>query len=299
MDSTYVTRSRARRIGALVAGATMLVSLGAACTRPPGGGTGTTTTTSGGGPTPTTTPNGSRLPLTSNVDADGSYPVTIDTLSSYRIWRPSTLGENGVKHPIFVWGPGGGSQANSYDFHFRRLASHGFVIIAPSTFTSSGATLKNALTYIIGLNSSNATYQGKLNTSKVGMGGHSIGSTATYDAESTETRLTTTIHVSGGSFDGQGPTKVKTPTAFMCGANDTLAGTNCTRDFQNTRVPGNPTFFTMVAGTDHIMAARNSLPAMNAWLRLWLNDETDRRSQFAAGGTYFQGIWKSQVKNWS
>jgi hypothetical protein len=301
METTIATRRTARRIGGTLAGLAMLATMGVACTRPPGGGGGTTTTTDGG-PTPTTepgTPNGSALPLTSNTDADGQYPTTIDTLSSYRIWRPTTLGANGVKHPIFVWGPGGGSQASSYDFHFRRLASHGFVIIAPSTFTSSGATLKAALTYVIGLNASNATYQGKLNTTKVGMGGHSIGSTATYDAEQSETRLTTTIHVSGGSFDGQGPTKVKTPTAFMCGANDTLAGSNCTRDFQNTRVPGNPTFFTMVANTDHIQAARNSLPAINAWLRLYLNGETQRKADFAPGGSYTQGKWKSQTKNWN
>jgi hypothetical protein len=38
---------------------------------------------------------------------------------------------------------------------------------------------------------------------------------------------------------------------------------------------------------------------MNAWLRLYLNGETNRKAEFAPGGTYTQGIWRSQTKNWN
>jgi hypothetical protein len=276
--------------------------LAAACMRPPPRTT-TTTTTQGGGPTSSLPPTGGgRLPLTNNTDADGPFPTTVDGSAGANstVFRPTNLGQDGIKHPIFVWGTGGGSQPSSYNFHFRRLASHGFVIISPNSANVTGQMLQNSLTWIINQNSAvGSVYYGKLDTSRIGMGGHSIGSIATFDAEGRENRLTTTIHVSGGSFDGQGASKIKTPTAFMCGADDTLAGANCTRDFNNTRTPGNPTFFSMLAGTDHIYAARNALPGINAWLRLYLNGETDRKAEFSPGGRYFSGIWSSKVKNWN
>jgi hypothetical protein len=234
-------------------------------------------------------------------DDHGPFATTVDGRAGANstVFRPTNLGQDGIKHPIFVWGTGGGSQPSSYDFHFRRLASHGFVVISPNSANVTGPLLRASLDWIIAQNTAaGSVYNGKLNTSKIGMGGHSMGSIGTFEAEAAENRLTTTIHISGGSFDGQGAGKIKTPTAFMCGANDTLAGTNCQRDFTNTRVPGNPTFYAKLGGTDHIMAARNALPGINAWLRWHLNDETNRRADFSPGGTYFSGIWQSQVKNW-
>jgi hypothetical protein len=241
---------------------------------------------------------GGHLPLQANTDADGPYAVTVtgNAGANSTVFRPTTLGENGVKHPIFVWGTGSTTQPSAYNFHFRRMASHGFVIISPNSASVNATLLRSSLTWIIGQNSApGSVFNGKLNTSKIAMGGHSLGSTATFDAEATLTNLTTTIHIAGGSFDGAGSRKVKTPTAYICGETD-LALTNCQRDFQN--VGSQPTFFSVLNGTDHIYAARNALPGMIAWLRLYLNDETARRAQFSPGGLYFQGIWKSQVKNW-
>src|SRR5690606_27927559 len=132
--------------------------------------------------------------------------------------RPTNLGQNGVKHPIFVWGTGSTTQPSAYRFHFTRMASHGFVIISPNSASVNDTLMKNSLNWIVGQNTApGSVFNGKLDTAHIGMGGHSLGSIATFNAEATLTNLTTTIHIGGGSFDGQGSRKVKTPTAYMCG----------------------------------------------------------------------------------
>jgi hypothetical protein len=141
-----------------------------------------------------------------------------------------------------------------------------------------------------------SVYAGKLNVGKIAMGGHSLGSVSTFDAEQNETRLTTTIHIAGGSFDGQGSRKVKTPTAYMCGASGDIALPQCQADFR--AVGSQPTYYTELQGTGHIDAARKALPAMIGWLRWHLNGETGLKASFSPGGQFFTGIFRSQVKNW-
>jgi hypothetical protein len=119
---------------------------------------------------------------------------------------------------------------------------------------------------------------------------------STFDREATEARLTTTIHIAGGSFDGAGSSKVKTPTAYICGETD-LARTNCERDFA--AVGTQPTFFSILTGVDHVQCARQALPGMIAWLRWHLAGEVEREADFTCpGGAFCMGKWVSETKNW-
>jgi hypothetical protein len=256
-----------------------------------GTGAGATAGTGGGGTACT------GLPAVTSVDMDGPFATTVDQNAGANSWvfRPTEMGKDGVKHPIFVWGTGATSVPSQYDFHLRRIASHGFVAISPNSSRVSAAMLKASLDWILAQNDAAGTpYHQKLNTAKVAMGGHSLGSVGTFNLEATETRLTTTIHIAGGSMDGQGSSKVKTPTAYICGETD-IALNNCNRDFMN--VQTDPTFYSVLTGIDHVGAARAAIPGMVAWLRWHLACE-DRKAMFSMGGQFFQGIWKSQVKNW-
>lgn len=237
------------------------------------------------------------LPAVDSVDKDGPFKPTIDTMPNFVVFRPAELGMNGLKHPVFVWGTGSGALPERYNDHFNRMASHGFVIISPNKTQKSASDMKAALDYILAENmkSGSPLYQ-KLDPDRVAMGGHSQGSVSTFDAAATETRIKTTIHIAGGSFDGQGSSKIKTPTAYICGETD-FALENCKRDFMN--VKDQPTFFSELKGVDHVQCARSALPGMIAWLRWHLAGETERAAMFTGpDGEYFKGIWKSQTKNW-
>jgi hypothetical protein len=250
------------------------------------------------GSTGTTPPVGG-LPPVNSVDADGPFATTVtqSTGSSRSGWvvRPTNLGANGLKHPIFIWGPGAGTGPAEYEFHLRRLASHGFVVYS-QTSTSSGSEMTAAMTWLISENNRAASpYYQKLDTTKIAAGGHSRGSIATF-AIAADPRLTTTIHVSGGSFDGNGSNNLRKPAAYMCGGGDTLALPNCDRDYTNTDTP---VFYTVVGNASHTQAAREALPAITAWLRWQIGGEDFRRDNFLARNCAFcTGKWVSKSKNW-
>ncbi|WP_129646724.1 hypothetical protein [Peristeroidobacter agariperforans] len=126
-------------------------------------------------------------------------------------------------------------------------------------------------------------------------GGHSRGSIGTF-AIASDSRLKTTIHVAGGSFDGNGSRNLRNPAIYICGESDTTATPNCERDYSATTVP---IVFTIMDNVGHIDAARSGLPAITAWLRWHIGGETERRSMFIGAGCYFcGGIWSTRSKNW-
>lgn len=251
-------------------------------------GTGTTQPTSGGS-----------LPAVDSVEKDGPFATTIDKNAGANSWvfRPMELGKGGVKHPVFVWGTGATASPNDYAPDMPRVASHGFIVISPNSTMVSAAMLKASLDWILAQNDvKDSMYYQKIDTSKVAMGGHSLGSVGTFDAEAMETRLTTSIHIAGGSFDGMGSSKVKTPTAYICGGNGDIAAPQCATDFMNAT---KPTFYSVLTGVGHVDAFKNALPGMIAWLRWHLAGETERKAMFTGpDGDFFKGIWKSQTKNW-
>lgn len=75
-----------------------------------------------------------------------------------------------------------------------------------------------------------------------------------------------------------------------------MGTSNSETDYARTTVP---TFLTVIDGVDHIMAAREGLPAICAWLLWHLGGETDRSADFLDHNGQFQtGMWDSQAKNW-
>lgn len=244
-------------------------------------------------------PGGNPLPPVSRVDADGPYAVTIDTRTgpSRAGWvaRPMTLGANGVAHPIFIWGPGAARRPSDYEDHLRRIASHGFVVYSEVS-SNSGDEMGEAIDWLIEQNSSSRSpYYQKLDTSKIGAGGHSRGSVATF-ANADDARLNTTIHVAGGSFDGRGPDNLRRPAAFICGEDDRTATPNCERDYRNARTP---VWFTVIDDASHTSTARDGLAVIVGWLRWQLAGETERRTMFIDPSCDFCGSgYETQYKNW-
>lgn len=239
------------------------------------------------------------LPPVSRVDVNGPFQTTQhrNTGPGGDAWvvHPSNLGANGLRHPIFVWGPGAGTGPSNYDFFMDRLASHGFVVYSEVS-TGDGNEMEDALDWLIAENSrSSSRYYQKLNTNKIAIGGHSRGSLSAFGIAD-DPRLTTTVHVAGGSFDGNGPRNLRKPTIYIAGEDDSLATSNMERDYSNTNVP---VFFTIIDNTSHTAAARQGMPAIVAWLRWQIGGEDFRRDDFLAPLCDFcSGVYDSTNKNW-
>ncbi|MCC3651254.1 hypothetical protein LIX60_07180 [Streptomyces sp. S07_1.15] len=250
-----------------------------------------------GGGDPTDPPPGS-LPPVDDVTEPGPYAVTVDSSAGPGddgwLVYPSDAGRDGVDHPILVWGPGAGSAPADYEDMLRLWSSHGFVVYSEVS-SSSGAYMVDALDWLEERNADPGSplYQ-DLDTSEVAFGGHSRGSIGTFDVAD-EPRLETTIHVAGGSFDGDGPDNLRKPALYIGGDED-FATANMERDYTNTDVP---VWFNVLDGTDHIYATRNGRHIITAWLRWRLADEEFRRTEdFLSPGCTFCGLGEVRYKNW-
>jgi hypothetical protein len=243
-------------------------------------------------------PPGGSLPPVTDVTRPGPYAVTIDESAGPGndgwLVYPTNAGQNGVDHPIFVWGPGAGSDPADYEDMLRQWASHGFVVYSEVS-SSSGDYMVDALDWLEDQNAnpSSPLYQ-DLDLAEVAFGGHSRGSIGTFDVAN-EPRLETTIHVAGGSFDGNGPDNLRNPALYIGGDED-FATANVERDYANTDVP---VWFNTLDNTDHILATRNGQHIITAWLRWHLADEEFRRTQdFLSPDCTFCAMGDVEYKNW-
>jgi len=258
-----------------------------------------------GGTTPPPTSTAGKLPRVDTTDGPGPFKgVTKVKMTAPGGWLiyPTDIGKDGIKHPLFVFGPGGGTTPSTYEsmgMHWDRYGSYGFVIYVLPRSTGDGADMKAGLDWLIAQNdvSSSPLYQ-KLDITKICAAGHSQGSITTFDFMPDE-RVTTTIHISGGSFDGKGPDNLSKDTMFLCGPSQSAdtAEPQCNGDFTNSKVP---TFYTKIEGSSHLTSGRLGWASIIAWLLWHLADQEDQwKKEFVEPTGKFQtGIYKSQVKNW-
>jgi hypothetical protein len=273
---------------------------GAAAVGGGAGGGGGAVAAAAGGAAPVA--SGSKLKPVTSIAEDGPYPTTVDDQADggagYLVY-PTDLGADGVKHPIFVWGTGSGSLPVQYNMHLVRLASHGFVVYSADTDAVTGALLTRGIDFLFAeaAREGSPLYQ-KLDLTKLGVGGHSLGSLSTYDIAE-DPRITTTVHVDGGQFDGMGGPRLHKPAIFICGE-DSWGTPNCNADYEGSSIP---IFYTRIAGLigaeGHIMAADAGLEVWLAWLRWQLAGEEERRKDFLDPMCAFcTGKYDSQSKNW-
>jgi hypothetical protein len=206
------------------------------------------------------------------------------------IYHPEELGKDGLKHPVFQWGPGAGTGPADYLDHLNLLASHGFVIISQAS-TQSG---KAALTWILAENEKEGSmWYGKLDSMRVGRGGHSMGALQSM-SEADDDRLMLYVLVCGGAGGGGGADKIDNATIFLGGE-----GLGDTRNFEGdyAEVTG-PTVFIRHTDTDHIYCARDYLGPWVAFMRWQFCGEEKWKKEFEPGGTYCMGEWAAcETKN--
>ena len=177
-----------------------------------------------GGDVPPVASFANRGPFSTVVETPGGTACTIH--------RPATLGQNGVTHPVILWGNGTGASPSTYSALLSHWASHGFIVAAANTSNAgNGSQMIACLDFIIGQNgTSSSVYFQKVDTGRIGTSGHSQGGAGTLMA-GRDARVTATAPVQpyirfipgGGRFDSRSIGQQHAPMFLVSGSADTIA----------------------------------------------------------------------------
>ena len=271
-----------------------------------GGGGGVVSGCVGGKPWPTANPAAAgpfQVAADKNVGPLAGYtpdPIYGDQQQRFNIYRPSNLATSGYCHPVLVWANGHtdnpepnpplcvvDSAANKWCGQYlplmNHLASHGFVVIASlSTTTSKGDPLPTiaGLDWLLQQSEDpSSPYYHRLDTANIGQLGHSEGAMSTCLSAS-EPRYKALAAISGT----RALTGVHTPFLFFCGGKDTTVSCDSVHSVFLT-VTNQPAFFIDDLNSDHGSWAYEgakgvSLTMAAAWFRAHLMGDTANRKYF-------------------
>lgn len=158
-------------------------------------------TADGGGPAPLGASCAS-LPTTDDYAAKGPFAdakvfTGVGPNKNYTLYRPDgSLGRDGFRHPIAVWGNGIATTPDHYTQTLTLIASHGWVVIACNDTMAERPCLDSGIAWLIEQDAASGALQGKLDTSNEATIGYSWGGGAAIDAAN-RPNVKTTVSLHG------------------------------------------------------------------------------------------------------
>lgn len=220
---------------------------------------------------------------------------------------------NDKKHAVVVWGPGGDTEPGAYGGMIHRLASHGFVVIAISVSPGSGDNMIAAIDWLEKKNNdSNDPLYGKMDLTRVGCAGHSMGGLESEQAAIKDERVYTIVLNNSGDKAHEAMSKIsKEKTMLNIYGEAGMERPNAEADYNNSGVVGGACLIMMTGGPQggeggwgHGSASWSGMAGTIAWMRWQLGNE-DRKADFVGtSGKYIngpiigsRGNWAGQCKN--
>jgi hypothetical protein len=225
---------------------------------------------------------------------------------------------NDKKHAVVLWGPGGGTEPGAYGGIIRRLASHGFIVVATSDSPDGTGRGKPALDWLAKKNNdpNDPLYQ-KIDMTKVGCSGHSMGGLQSEQMLINDERVITAVMNNSGAFNHAELTKVSpNKTVAIVYGEGGMERPNAEGDYNNNNVKAPACLIKMTGGQGnecqqgecgwgHGSGPWGGMAATVAWMRWHLGGEDNRKADFVgSSGKYIngpivgeRGNWKGQCKN--
>src|SRR5262245_40687344 len=235
-----------------------------------------------------------QAPTSTNITGNGSFAVTSNTIATPVsgfgggiVYYPTAAGS----YPVIAASPGFTAAWSSISWIGPRLASWGFVVVGIETNSvfdqpaSRGNQLLAALNWAV--NSSPTAVRSRVDGSRRGVAGHSMGGGGTLEALSADTSGLVKAGVPLAPWD-QDKTwgQVTEPVLIVGGQNDTVAPpAQHSIPFFNSL--GGPKTYVELSGASHFFpqsAEPNTSRALVSWFKRWLNNDT-RFTPFTCGFT--------------
>lgn len=221
------------------------------------------------------------------------------------------------KHAVVIWGPGGGTAPGAYEGIIRRLASHGFVVLALSSSPGDGSKAITAMNWLDEQNKNAASpLFGKLDMNTVGCSGHSMGGLESERALIKDERVLTAFLNNSGAWDNPGANQVPAnkSIAILYGEGGMERG-NAENDYNRADVSAPACLIEMTGGTGtecydvtpwqkecgwgHGSGSWGGMAATISWMRWHLGGEDWRKADFVGmNGKYINGPIIGESGNW-
>jgi hypothetical protein len=258
---------------------------------------------------------GATLPPVDDPGAKGTFEIqvveSLPGLTTHILIAPRELGRDGIKHPVLVWINGAGANSSSYRNMHDNLAAQGFAIVddKQSTFEAIPEidSQRAAIDWVIAqTKDSSSPYHGKFDDTRIAIGGHSLGSVASF-GNVADMRITTSVHMAGGVTGNPGGVDnaliktLRVPTLFLCGSADSNGLGRVRMDFSSAP-PTVPLFFGTLAGVGHTdeFSGQNGGRwgrIVAAWLRWRLAGEASAGALFMGDACEFcKGDWTAMKR---
>lgn len=258
-------------------------------------------------------PGASALPAITDAGAKGPFEIevqeSLEGLDTHILIAPKELGRDGIKHPIVVWINGAGTGSTGYRNMLDNVAAHGFFLLDDKQSTFEVAPEVEAQRAAIGwaieqAEKQGGPYFGKLDTSRIAIAGHSLGSVSTFGNLS-DMRIKTSIHMAGGvTGNPQGVDEtwlqdLHVPAIFLVGDRDSNGLQRVKDDYANAPTTI-PVFFGLLAGVSHTDEFTQPNGGrwgriLISWLRWQLADDPSFAKAFEGADCEFcMGDWTAQ-----
>jgi predicted dienelactone hydrolase len=234
--------------------------------------------------------------LTSYSAADGGFGPAVTTrrtgdgklgtgpdggADTVAIFRPAAAkyGLGGVQHPIVVWGNGSTNTVDIWQNRLQRLATYGFVVVAPEQTQVTAVQMNAAIDYVIRLATDpTGSDCGRIDTSRIAAIGYSLGGMGALSV-ATDARIKASFIFA--SNNAQAVRNIKAPWAIMSGEMDETFAWSSVKSL----VTGSPqpAFGAAVAGATHttLLGANNTVwEAQTGFLRWRLLGEEAGKALF-------------------
>jgi hypothetical protein len=248
---------------------------------------------------------GETLPALTDYTQNGPFATTtIDNTGpdgGYTAVQPTTLGQNGFKHPVATWGNGITTTPSLYPTLLNRIASNGIVVIASNSSSVTTDDMTGGLDWVIQQNAASGPYQGKLDTTCLVAIGYSLGGGGAVGAGA-HPNIVTTVSFHGVTGNSAA---LKTPLLLFTSTTDTFVTPSgfVTPTYNASAVE---TFYATLGDAGdpsdlgHLLPVSSTdpeyAPAM-AWLRLWVyGDQGGRDYFFGPSATLCKSPWTCQTK---
>ncbi len=237
--------------------------------------------------------------LTPNsVESNGGIEKATYNMSerTYIVYYMSELLTHNSKYPIVSWANGTGCAPSMYDGLLRELASAGYIVVASSeTMAADGTAQIAAIDFVISENSnkSSALYN-KVNSSKIGVIGHSQGGRSSVNAGASDSRITCVLSLAGSNYVEEAE-KLSKPVLFMAGTKDKIVDADRWLVTAYNAVTG-PAVYASLNGAIHTTCCSDPGKYSNYiinWFNAWFYNDGNLKSVFKDGGAL------SNDSNWT